>query len=176
MTAEQIIQAVRALAKTACSLTDAQVLVGDSAGTEPAGTGAFLSVRLISNQPVMVQTVVVPVSGSMYKRVSAQKRARISVTGIGYQSEAWVELLQTIWHTTHPAVDTMRAAGLTPGEATDVRNTTRIDRGFPSPSFGVDLIGYHRVILSDAAVTSVDTINVSQTLGGATITYTAVEP
>lgn len=176
MTAEQIIQAVRALAKTACSLTDAQVLVGDSAGTEPTGTGSFLSVRLISQQTVMVQTVNVPVSGSMYKRVSAQKRARVSVTGIGWESEAWIDLLHTIWHSTHPAVDTMRAAGLTPGEATDPRNTTRSVGGYPAPSFGVDLVGFHRVILSDAAVTSVDTINVSQTLGGATITYTAVEP
>lgn len=174
MTREQIRQAVRGLIKAALSLPDAQVLVADSAGTVPAGSDPFLTVNVIDGAAVDHQSAPVAVAGSPRLRVSTQRRVRVSVNAYGYQAEEYLQTVGAVWYSTHPDMDAVRAAGLTPGKPTPIRELRATVDRYPSPRYQVDLIGYHRVTLpTDATIGTIDQIDVDQTLGGVTLpTYT----
>ena len=130
-------------------------------------------VSVIDGAAVDHQAAPVAVAGSPRLRVSTQRRVRVSVNAYGYQAEEYLQTVAAVWYSTHPDMDAVRAAGLTPGRPTPIRELRATVDRYPSPRYQVDLIGYHRVTLSDATIGTIDQIDVDQTLGGVTLpTYT----
>ena len=172
MTREQVLQAVRGALKTLLTLPDAQVLVAESPGTIPTGTDAYLTVDVITGATVDRQTVAVASGGGMAKRVSSQRRVRVSINGYGDDAEDWLTTVATAWMSTHPALDAMRTAVLTPGPAGDPRQIREVVGRYPLPRFQLDVIGYNRVVLADASVDSITSVDMTDDIDGETNTYT----
>jgi hypothetical protein len=173
MTREEIRQSVRGFLKALLTLPDAQVLVAESAGTVAAGSDAFLTVDVVSSATVDHQSVAVAASGGgMARRMSTQRRVRISINAYGYQAEDWMQTIQAAWYSLHSAMSAVRTAGLTPGETGEPRSLRVTGDVYPSPRYQMDLTGYHRVILADDPVDSVTDFSVTDRMGGLTSTYT----
>ena len=160
MTSEQVLQAVRAYCKAALSIGDSQCIVAQGPGVRPATAHVAVHLRTTRIAPGGHDGTYSGTVGSLTYTISDEEVSELWVTTYGASADGWADTLRRLWCTNGAAANVARAAGLSPGPASDVRDvSTNID-GTWEPRRQVTLTGYHRSTESPEAIDAISRIDV----------------
>lgn len=127
MTSEQILQAVRAFAKDVLSLPDAQVRVGPSNGV--IASDPYITVEVTTDSAVWrtEERDTYPVAdGTATRTPYSMRDVTVRIDGYGPGSYEWLRMLALWWTVGAGAGVALRAAGIAPRTAGDVRHIPQL--------------------------------------------------
>ena len=169
MTRDDIIQTVCAFCETVNSLSFGAFMPAD--GDRYPATD-FGTVKVVGDVGSTESAYVDDGSDGLDLQVNSHRLATISVQAHGANALEWLEVVADLWASNHSAAETVRGTGLHPHSAGTVQDVTSAMETGMQPRTALQLTGYHKRIRSDTSVGTVDSVDLSLTIGGATTTAT----